>query len=93
MTTQTYQTASRELLTQGKEELGRGDVRQALEKGGRAAAQMVKAVAEQRGWEHHGHRDLFATVQRLRNETGDHDIRRLFGVANTLHTNFYEDWL
>ena len=29
---------------------------------------------------------------RFRNETGNEDVRRLFNTANTLHTNFYEDW-
>ena len=93
MVAQTYQAASRQLLAQGRDELAGGDVRQASEKGWGAAAQIVKAVAEQRGWEHHGHRELFGVVRRLRNETGDPDVRRLFGLANSLHTNFYEDWL
>ena len=92
MATQTYQLASRRFLEQSRDELAKGDTQQASEKGWGAAAQMVKAVAEQRGWEHHGHRHLFVAVRRLRNETGDEDIRRLFDVASSLHTNFYEDW-
>lgn len=65
---------------------------QASEKGWGAAAQIVKAIAEQRGWQHHGHGRLFAVVDRLRNETGDEEICRLFDVASALHVNFYEDW-
>ena len=30
-------------------------------------------------------------MDRLRRETGDTDIRRLFNVASALHVNFYED--
>ena len=68
-------------------------MRQASEKGWGAAAQMVKAVAQQRGWPHGGHRQLFRIVRLLQDETGDPNISRLFAVANSLHTNFYEDWL
>ncbi len=92
MATRTYHSASRRLLEQAREELAKGDVRQSSEKGWGAAAQMVKAVADQRGWEHAGHRQLFTAVRRLRDETGDQDIRRLFNAASSLHTNFYEDW-
>ena len=31
-------------------------------------------------------------VDRLRRETGDTEIYRLFDVASALHANFYEDW-
>ena len=92
MVSQTYQAASRELLQQGRDELAQGDTRQASEKGWGAAAQIVKAVADQRGWEHRNHAALFAVVSRLVDETGDEDIRRLFAVANSLHVNFYENW-
>ena len=93
MTTQTYLSASRTLLDQARAELAAGDVRQASEKGWGAAAQMVKAVAQQRGWEHGGHRQLFQVARRLRDETGNPEIRRLFAVARDLHVNFYEEWL
>ena len=92
MTTQKYRDDSRILLAQARTELASGDVRQASEKGWGAAAQIVKAVAHSRGWEHRGHSLLFDAVDDLRVETGDPDIQRLFNVANALHMNFYEDW-
>ncbi len=92
MVTNTYQVASRQLLAQGREELARGDVRQASEKGWGAAAQIVKAVAEQRGWSHRNHAALFDVISYLVTETRDVEIRRLFDVANALHINFYENW-
>ena len=92
MVAQTYQTASRYLLAQAHEELAAGDTRQASEKGWGAAAQIVKSVAESRGWEHRNHAALFNVISRLVAETGDGDIRDLFYVANALHTNFYENW-
>ena len=92
MTSRTYQVASGQLLRQAREELTAGDVRQASEKGWGAAVQIVQAIAARRDWEHQGHRELFQAVDRLRRETGDPDVRRLFDVASALHVNFYEDW-
>ena len=91
MTTQQYQQASEHFLAQARQELADGDLPQASEKGWGATAQVLKAIAEQRGWEHNRHRHHLVTVSRLRAETGDGDIRRLFGVANLLHENFYEN--
>ena len=73
--------------------LAEGDLLQASEKGWGAAAQMVKAVAEARGWDHSGHRQLFVTVRRLVEETGDEQLRVAFGLANVLHINFYDGLL
>ena len=87
----TYREASRRLLTQAHVELEAGDVRQASEKGWGAAAQVVKAAAQQRGWIHDHHRALFIAVRELSNETADPDIDILFASANYLHVNFYED--
>ena len=56
-----------------------------------AAAQMMKAVADARGWEHGRHRHLHQIASRLRAKTGDGDICRLFAVASTLHENVYEN--
>ena len=88
---QVYQEASRRLLEQGFAELAQGDTQQASEKGWGAAAQMLKSIAEQRGWEHKGHRLIRRVATRLSNETGNEEIRILYRVASDLHTNFYED--
>ncbi len=91
MTTQQYKQASEHFLAQARRELADGNLPQASEKGWGATVQILKAVAEQRGWEHSRHRHHLVTVSRLRSETGDGDIRRLFGVASNLHENFYEN--
>ena len=91
MATQRYQQASEHLLAQARGELASGDVRQASERGWGAAAKIVKAVAEGRGWEHGGHRQLHAAVNRLQQKTGDLELTRFFQIANSLHFNFYED--
>ena len=92
METQTYPVDSRRLLAQAREDLYLGDTRQASAKGWRAGAQMVQAVAEQRGWEHHDHAALYCVIRDLTAETGDADIRRLFAVAVSLEANYYENW-
>lgn len=88
-----YTSASSEFLSRAYEALEQDDLAQTSEKGWGAAAQMVKAVADQRGWEHNGHADLFQAVRRLAEETGDSRFSELFHIANSLHTNFYENWL
>ena len=93
MQTPTYRAASRELLAQATRELDAGDSRQASEKAWGAAAQMVKAVAQDRGWQHDNHFLLFQTANRLAEETGDRQIITLMSTAGNLHTNFYENWL
>ena len=91
MTTLKYQQASERFLAQAGQELAAGDLPQASEKGWGAVAQILKAIAEQRGWEHGRHRHYLRIASRLRAETGDGDIRRLFGSVSLLHENFYED--
>ena len=91
MTTQQYQQASEHFLAQARRELADGDLPQASEKGWGATAQILKAVADHRGWEHSRHRHHLVTVSRLRAETGDGDIRHLFNTASALHENFYEN--
>ena len=73
--------------------LAEDDLLQASEKGWGAAAQMVKAVAEARGWRHNGHRELYAVVNRLGAEDGHRQLRTLFDSASALHANFYEGWM
>ncbi len=91
MATEKCHDDSRALLAQARYELAEGDVRQASEKGWGAVALMLKAIAEQRDWEHGKHRQLSRVASRLRSETGNRDVFRYFQVADSLHGNFYED--
>ena len=88
-----YVSQGRELMAQAWEELERGDLRQASEKGWGAASQMVKAAAETRGWEHQSPGDVHNVVVLLVRELGDRSLRLLFSSAACLHHNFYEGWL
>ena len=77
-------------LAKARTYLAEDDLLQAAEKGWGAAAQAVKAVAEQRGWPHNRHRDLFRAINRLTAETADSSLSKQFLVANGLHNNFYD---
>ena len=90
---QQYSDTGHDFLERARTYLAEEDLLQASEKGWGAAAQMVKAAAEARGWRHRSHRDLHVTINRLAEETGDDEIGDLFDAANQLHTNFYEGWL
>ena len=86
----TYREQSRAFLEQAHNELRAGDLRQASEKGWGAAAQIVKAAAEARGWPHDQHRLLLRSVTRLTRDHDDREVSQLFWAAQALHSNFYE---
>ena len=92
MVSAAYGAQGRVFMAQAWEELERGDLRQASEKGWGAASQMVKAAAELRRWDHQSHGDLHNAVRMLAVEIGDRTLRQLFNTAGSLHQNFYEGW-
>ena len=95
MTTRTdYHTeTATELLARAHADLADGDLLQASEKGWGAAAHMVKAVAEARGWEHGDLRELYRAIRWLVEETGQDELRDHFNAAIVLQMNFYDDFL
>jgi hypothetical protein len=88
-----YLSTGYELLLKAEEALEEGDLLQASEKFWGASAQMAKAVAAQRGWDHSSHTALFRVIDQLALELGEPGLRKLFLEAGQLHTNFYENWL
>lgn len=82
-----------EFFTKAHTYLAEGDLLQASEKGWGATSRIVKAVAEDRGWRHASHRDLYQTIDRVAEETSDEQLPVLFQSANALHQNFYEGWM
>ena len=82
-----------EFLVQAREEFDRGDLLQASEKAWGAVAHCVKAISEERGWEHNGHRKIVENAFTLVRETDSPEANgELILIANGLHQNFYEDW-
>ena len=88
-----YAELSRHFIEKADEYLLAGDRVQASEKGWGAVAEAVKSIAEERGWNHQGHRLLDDIVLQLSEEWERPDVRRLFDIAERLHINFYEDTL
>ena len=92
--TRRYAAAGIELTDRAGTYLEIGDLRQASEKGWGAAAQLVKAVAENwkdAGVTHGRHQDLRALVAGLATADREPDLDMMFHAAQDLHENFYED--
>ena len=90
--TQEYIEVAKDLLNQAKEELSKGDVRQAAEKLWGAAAMVVKAYAEWReGKRLTSHGELWEYKRKMVHELGDwvHDS---WASATEMHVCFYEGW-
>ena len=88
-----YAEMSRWCIGEADNYLRRRNNIQASEKGWGAAAQALKAVAEERGWNHNGHGLLMDIAKQVSDEQGRTDIIAWFGTAQSLHVNFYEDSL
>ena len=88
-----YVELSRRYMGQAREELEIADFNQASEKAWGAVACGVKAVAEQREWNHRQHSLLFDVAGQLADELERPDLRERFRGANTLHQNYYEGWM
>ena len=75
--------------------LSEGDLCQAGEKAWGAVAQLTKAVATHRGWQHSDHDRLREVIRELAHESSDHQDAIIRGLtsADVLHGNFYEIFL
>ena len=92
-TTEQYRSTSTHLFDQAMVELEAGDLIQASEKFWGFAAQALKSVAERRGWKHNSHAHFYNIMAQIEAETQSASLRRDFGSAAELHTNFYDNWL
>ena len=84
---------SRLCLRQADECLARRKRRKASRKGWEAAAESVKAIATQRGWNHNSQSLLMDIAQQLSDEQGSPDIVVRFGPALLLYINSYDNSL
>ena len=88
-----YAAMSQEYMARAEDYLAQGDLKQASEKSWGAAACALKSIAEQRGWNHQSHSLLFDISGQVAEELGRPEQRELFAVANSMHQNFYENWM
>ena len=77
--------------------LAEGDLRQAGEKGWGTVAQLTKAVATLRGWDHFDHVAIkeaaLAVAAEMPDAAGTQRVRNGFNAAESRHGNFYESHL
>ena len=88
-----YAAMSHEYMARAEDYLKQGDLKQASEKSWGAAACGLKAIAEQRGWNHQSHSLLFDLSNQVADEQGRPELRDMFMQANSMHQNFYENWM
>lgn len=88
-----YELLSKKYLKDARKYLKEKKYTQASEKFWGASAEMVKAVADKKGFTHDGHRQLFNVIHKLTEQSKDEEISICFGSAHLLHINFYEDML
>ena len=90
---ETYRRQGATFMAQAWEELERGDLRQASEKGWGAVSQLVRALASFREMELHRHRQVSQFVASVASEVSDATIQSLFSSAESLHANFYDGYM
>ena len=88
-----YAELSRWCLAEADRYLRRRNNIQSSEKGWGAAAQSLKAIAMERGWNHQSHNLIVDIAMQVADEHGNPSLISLFGTAQALHVNFYENWL
>ncbi|MBW8050705.1 MAG: hypothetical protein FVQ77_10290 [Cytophagales bacterium] len=80
-------------LHDAKTLLDKQDYVQASEKLWGATSQIIKAVAFKRGKNLRSHAAINQYIVKLSEELNDKPILNHFSIANSLHQNFYENWL
>jgi len=90
---ESYWEASEDLIRQARNELAKGDLRQAGEKAWGAVALALKSLAYKRkGLRLSSHFELWEYVDKLVEETHDEELGRLWRSVSSMHVNFYEGW-
>ena len=82
---------SRRFIQHARDELENGNRLQASEKTWGAMAHVLKAIAEERGWQHRGHLLVLDTGRHIGKEFNHPDVILATEKANGLHSNFYDN--
>lgn len=86
-----YQRLHNKYLTNADKLLSEGDLSQAAEKYWGAVAGIVKNIAAKRKMRLKTHQDIRDFMRVLDEERPDLNLWSEFGIAQYLHSNFYED--
>jgi len=90
---ETHLKLSEKYMKDAEDFLLKKDYVQASEKAWGAATQIVKALATKEGKELRSHASLWEYMDELAEKLGEIELRHLWGRANNLHQNFYENWM
>ena len=93
MLTREHIETAQEFLEKSDLYFAEGDILQGSEKTWGAAAHVVMAFAQQRGWNFGSHQALRAAAARLAEEYDDPSLELAFGVAEKFHANFYHKFM
>ncbi len=85
----------RKYLEEGKKLHKKGDRVQAGEKYYRAVSVLIKMIGEKLGMDHYSHRERRKIIEELdkRYSKEDYHFSSMYGIAEDLHSNFYERYL
>jgi hypothetical protein len=87
-----YMELYKKYLKEADELLEKENLSQASEKYWGAVAEILKMIAEKRGWHHKSHHALANIVYKLQKERPQIDLLSDFSIAEQLHINFYENY-
>ncbi len=82
-----------EMLDQAKMEIAAGDLNQGFEKLWGAATQALKSYCASQGMSHGKYQHRCRALMDLTLQQGNPFVRSTFGVAQSCHSNFYNDWM
>jgi hypothetical protein len=93
MRVELYLRLQEKLLRDAEELNSKGDLVQASEKYWGAVSSLLNAVGERENLPHYTHRDLKEIAIHLTEKEGDKEYTRLLSSAETLHANYYHNFL
>ena len=93
MLTREHIETAQEFLEKSDRYFAEGDILQGSEKTWGAAAHVVMAFAQQRGWNFGSHQALRVAAAQLAEEYDDPSLELAFGVAEKFHANFYHKFM
>ncbi len=91
--TEKYTRLARQLLDDAKREIAAGDLVQGSEKLWGATSQAIKAYCASHGMPHSKYANRRHAVFQLADQMDNPFIRAAFGISQSCHSNFYNDWM
>ena len=91
--TEKHERLAYQMLDQAKGEIAAGDLTQGAEKLWGATTQALKSYCASHGMPHGKYQHRRRALMDLALQQGNPFMRSAFGVAQSCHSNFYNDWM